>query len=177
MSQPGDPVQFLNRGSLLDERKEGREGWVARKRKKRKKVFECNSARASTSAAIARDRASEIAGAVIKVSRKTCELVRCHQLWSVVSRAEILRVIGGGGGEGIVLHAESACNRGDPLSGGFLLSGIKGIVLDWNRFEKKGNYFGRRRGMVIGSVAPMKRNSIEMASISSFRCIVNCDWN
>lgn len=50
--------------------------------------------------------------------------------------------------------------RGDPVPRGFLLNGIKGTGLNLIGLKKK------RRGMVIGSVAPIKRNSIEMASIS-----------
>lgn len=52
--------------------------------------------------------------------------------------------------------------RGDPVPRGFLLNGIKGTGLNLVETGLK----KKRRGMVIGSVAPIKRNSIEMASIS-----------
>lgn len=96
-----DPIQFLNRDSLLDEeKKEGRKGWVKiiRKKKKEKERRKrcgvqfgaCNS----TSAAIARDRASEIAGAVIKVLGRRANSFPVTNYGVLRSRAEILRVIG-----------------------------------------------------------------------------------
>lgn len=62
-----------------------------------------------------------------KSSRKTCELVPCHQLWSVaIARRNIASNWEEREEGGIVLHAESACNerngeRGrDPVPRGFL---------------------------------------------------------
>lgn len=129
-----DPIQFLNRDSLLDEeKKEGRKGWVKiirkkkRKERKEKKVWSairrvqfdvgCDRARPS----IRNSRRGN------KSSRKTCELVPCHQLWSVaIARRNIASNWEEREEGGIVLHAESACNerngeRGrDPVPRGFL---------------------------------------------------------
>ena len=118
----------------------------------------CNS----TSGAIARDRASEIAGAVIKVLGRRANSFPVTNYGVLRSRAEILRVIGRRGrrGRGIVLHAESACNGGNGererscSSRIPLLNGIKGTGLNLIGIgsRKKGDYYYRgRRGMVIGS--------------------------
>lgn len=141
-----------------ERRREGRGGWRENKKKEkgwsaiRRVQFDVGCDRARPS--IRNSRRGN------KSSRKTCELVRCHQLWSVVSRAEILRVIGGRGGDRVTRGI--GVQRGDPVPRGFLLNGIKGTGLNLigTGLKKK------RRGMVIGSVAPIKRNSIEMASIS-----------
>lgn len=124
-----DPIQFLNRDSLLDEeKKEGRKGWVKIIRKKKKEKerrkrcgvqFDVGCDRARPS--IRNSRRGN------KSSRKTCELVPCHQLWSVaIARRNIASNWEEREEGGIVLHAESACNerngeRGrDPVPRGFL---------------------------------------------------------
>lgn len=67
-----------------------------KKREKGEKGVECNS----TSAAIARDRASEIAGAVIKVLGRRANSFPVTNYGVLRSRAEILRVIGRRGKRG-----------------------------------------------------------------------------
>lgn len=96
-----------------------------------------------------------------KSSRKTCELVPCHQLWSVaIARRNIASNWEEREEGGIVLHAESACNGGNGererscSSRIPLLNGIKGTGLNLIGIgsRKKGDYYYRgRRGMVIGS--------------------------
>lgn len=118
----------------------------------------CNS----TSAAIARDRASEIAGAVIKVLGRRANSFPVTNYGVLRSRAEILRVIGRRGRRegdrvtrGIGVQREErgegkrSCSSRIPL-----LNGIKGTGLNLIRTgsRKKGDYYYRgRRGMVIGS--------------------------
>lgn len=102
-----------------------------------------------------------------KSSRKTCELVRCHQLWSVVSRAEILRVIGGRGGDRVTRGI--GVQRGDPVPRGFLLNGIKGTGLNLiglNRFEEKTE--GDGNWIRCADQEKFYRNGVDF---------VNCDWD
>lgn len=93
-----------------------------------------------------------------KSSRKTCELVPCHQLWSVaIARRNIAsnweeREEGGGScytRNRRARERERSCSSRIPL-----LNGIKGTGLNLIRTgsRKKGDYYYRgRRGMVIGS--------------------------